>query len=89
VVDVCILGIFKQGTSWAVTIKIVIKNKQLKQARPQMSYLQSVSEIKCSNTVIVMTRFLIKAFEILMAWTNLLPPVNSGWKSALDASHGL
>lgn len=54
-----------------------------------MSYLQSVNEIKCSNTVIVMTRFLITAYGILIAWTNLLPPVNSGWKSALEPSSGL
>lgn len=27
--------------------------------------------------------------EILIAWTKLLPPVNSGWKSALERRSGL
>lgn len=54
-----------------------------------MSYLQTVCESKCLNIVIVRTRVLIMAYEILRAWTNLLLPVSSGWKSALELSCGL
>lgn len=54
-----------------------------------MSYLQSVNKIKCSNTVIVMTGFMVMAYKVLIAWTNLLPPNNSEWKSVLESSSGL
>lgn len=54
-----------------------------------MPYLQSVNKIKCSNTVIVVTRFMVMAYKILIAWTNLLPPINSEQKSVLEPSSGL
>lgn len=42
-----------------------------------MLYLQSVNKIKCSNTVIVMTGFMVMVYKVLIAWTNLLTPNNS------------
>lgn len=41
-------------------------------ARTQVLYLQSINEIKHTNMVIVMIRFLIMACEILIVWANLL-----------------
>lgn len=41
-----------------------------------MLHLQSISEIKHTNMVIVMVRFLIMACEILIVWANLLWFVN-------------
>lgn len=45
------------GCSLTATIKPVIKKKKIKQARTQLPSLQNISEIKCSDRVIIMTRF--------------------------------